>query len=84
MYILRLATEVNWTKEQPCFHDICRETAVFYSKIDISEASWKNKVEHVIYNAIKESLLPPKYLADDEDIISEAASLPELYRIFER
>ena len=27
MMILRLATEVNWDEEEPCFHDIAREIA---------------------------------------------------------
>ena len=27
MMILRLATEVNWDEEEPCFHDIAQEIA---------------------------------------------------------
>lgn len=30
MYILRLATEVNWSEEEACFHDFAWETAKFY------------------------------------------------------
>lgn len=30
-YLLRLACDVNWKEEQPCFEGICRETASFYS-----------------------------------------------------
>ncbi|XP_030621620.1 DNA mismatch repair protein Mlh1 [Chanos chanos] len=31
MFILRLATEVNWNDEKECFHDFCKECSHFYS-----------------------------------------------------
>nr|XP_022306546.1 DNA mismatch repair protein Mlh1-like [Crassostrea virginica] len=31
MFVLRLATEVNWDEEKNCFHTFCRETSEFYS-----------------------------------------------------
>lgn len=31
MYVLRLATEVDWDIEQECFQTFCRETAKFFS-----------------------------------------------------
>lgn len=31
MYVLRLATEVDWDSEQDCFQTFCRETAKFFS-----------------------------------------------------
>lgn len=30
LYLLRLASEVNWSIEKECFLNICRETARFY------------------------------------------------------
>lgn len=30
MYLLRLASEVDWFKEKECFLSFCRETARFY------------------------------------------------------
>ncbi|XP_048755087.2 DNA mismatch repair protein Mlh1-like [Ostrea edulis] len=30
MYLLRLATEVDWDTEKGCFHTFCRETSEFY------------------------------------------------------
>ncbi|XP_011496645.1 PREDICTED: DNA mismatch repair protein Mlh1 [Ceratosolen solmsi marchali] len=83
LYLLRLSTEVNWTKEKPCFNDVCRETAKFYSKVDITNDSWKNITENILYNAIKESLLPPKHFSYDSTIL-EITSLPSLYKVFER
>ncbi|KAL7466193.1 hypothetical protein ACHAXS_006481 [Conticribra weissflogii] len=32
IFLLRLATEVNWKEEQPCFEGICRELASFYAE----------------------------------------------------
>ncbi|XP_032665925.1 DNA mismatch repair protein Mlh1 isoform X2 [Odontomachus brunneus] len=85
LYIMRLATEVNWKKEQSCFQNICRETAKFYSYISLKHNTndWKYITEHVLYPAIKESLLPPKYFAHDSTIL-QIASLPNLYKVFER
>ncbi|XP_022308230.2 DNA mismatch repair protein Mlh1-like [Crassostrea virginica] len=31
MFVLRLATEVNWDEEKNCFHTFCKETSEFYS-----------------------------------------------------
>uniref|UniRef100_A0A8B9FMD0 MutL homolog 1 n=1 Tax=Amazona collaria TaxID=241587 RepID=A0A8B9FMD0_9PSIT len=31
MFILRLATEVNWDEEKPCFESLSKELALFYS-----------------------------------------------------
>lgn len=44
---------------------------------------WKYVTEHVLYSAIKESLLPPKHFAHDSTIL-QIANLPDLYKVFER
>ncbi|XP_012227851.2 DNA mismatch repair protein Mlh1 isoform X2 [Linepithema humile] len=85
LYIMRLATEIDWRKEQLCFQNICRETAKFYSYMNPKHEThdWKYITEHVLYPAIKESLLPPKHFAHDSTIL-QIASLPDLYKVFER
>ncbi|CAK9807844.1 DNA mismatch repair protein Mlh1 [Anthophora quadrimaculata] len=85
LYILRLATEVEWSAEQPCFRSICRETAKYYSQISPVHDThdWKYITEHVLYTAIKESLLPPKHFVHDSTLL-QIASLPDLYKVFER
>lgn len=30
LYLLRLASEVDWSSEKECFHNLCHETARFY------------------------------------------------------
>lgn len=44
---------------------------------------WKYVTEHILYPAIRESLLPPKPFAHDSTIL-QIASLPNLYKVFER
>ncbi|KYQ52073.1 DNA mismatch repair protein Mlh1 [Trachymyrmex zeteki] len=85
LYIMRLATEIEWRKEQLCFQNICRETAKFYSYLSPKHQThdWKYVTEHVLYPAIKESLLPPKHFAHDSTIL-QIANLPDLYKVFER
>ena len=80
-----MATEVDWMSEKPCFQGVCRETAKFYSQVDSDSETfdWKHVTEHILYSAIKESLLPPKHFAHDSTIL-ELASLTDLYKVFER
>ncbi|XP_015432444.1 PREDICTED: DNA mismatch repair protein Mlh1 [Dufourea novaeangliae] len=85
LYILRLATEVEWSAEQPCFKNVCRETARYYSQMNPvhNNHDWKYITEHVLYPVIKESLLPPKHFVHDSTIL-QIANLPDLYKVFER
>ncbi|XP_054268512.1 DNA mismatch repair protein Mlh1 [Macrosteles quadrilineatus] len=90
MYVLKLACDVNWNDEQLCFETFCRQTAKFYSKLPQAPLDEKSKgddwawtVEHVIYPTLKSSFLPPRKFAEDKTIM-QVASLPELYKVFER
>lgn len=83
MYVLRLASEVDWDDEKRCFQTIAREIATFYSYIPLylEESKWKWIVEHVMYANIKQYLLPPEKF---REIMLQIASLSHLYRVFER
>lgn len=85
MYLLRLATEVNWDSEKECFESFSRETAKYYAEIDESnqEKNWKWTVQHVLYPAIKDYLLPPKSFIEN-GVLLQIADLPDLYKVFER
>lgn len=99
IFVLRLATEVNWDVEKDCFQELCRETARFYSRFASDSCSsftpdsldqpseegqdWKWTIEHVIYAALKKNFLPPKSFAEDATVL-QIAKLPELYKVFER
>ncbi|XP_016943459.3 DNA mismatch repair protein Mlh1 [Drosophila suzukii] len=85
VYLLRLATDVDWEHEARCFETFCRETARFYSKLDWREESagahsrWTT--EHVLFPAFRKYLLPPPRLKEK---IFELTNLPTLYKVFER
>ncbi|XP_054654212.1 DNA mismatch repair protein Mlh1 isoform X2 [Dunckerocampus dactyliophorus] len=96
MFILRLATEVNWDNEKECFRDFSKECSMFYSirKRYILEAepgeeqdpelnSWRWKVEHVICKALRTLISPPKHYSEDGTVL-QIANLPDLYKVFER
>ncbi|KAK5638973.1 hypothetical protein RI129_013268 [Pyrocoelia pectoralis] len=87
MYILRLATEVDWEHEKKCFKSFARETGIYYAKMLEcnlqSSDSWKWIIEHVFYPAIKESFLPPKSFTENAAVL-QIADLPHLYKVFER
>uniref|UniRef100_A0A3Q3WPT4 DNA mismatch repair protein MLH1 n=1 Tax=Mola mola TaxID=94237 RepID=A0A3Q3WPT4_MOLML len=98
MFILRLATEVNWDNEKECFRDFSRECSMFYSirKQYILEpkpvlclfqeaeaTSWRWKVEHIIFKALRTLLSPPKSFSEDGTVL-QVANLPDLYKVFER
>jgi DNA mismatch repair protein MLH1 len=38
LFLLRLATKVDWTAEKPCFQGICKELASYYSELPLADA----------------------------------------------
>lgn len=86
LYVLRLASEVDWEQEKECFKTFCRETAMFYSQMKesgVTKQDWKWTTEHVIYPAVKESFLPSKKFLENAAVL-QIADLPSLYKVFER
>lgn len=83
MYVLRLATDVNWEDEKECFRTFARETAQFYSHIAFHVDNWKWTVEHVIYPAIKEYFMPNNEFACSGAVL-QLTDLQTLYKVFER
>ncbi|XP_057659014.1 DNA mismatch repair protein Mlh1 [Diorhabda carinulata] len=87
MYVVRLATEVNWEIEKECFQNFARETARFYSnvpeEVNQNGKDWQWVTEHVLYPALKEYFIPPKIFAENGALL-EIADLHNLYKVFER
>jgi len=85
MFLLRIATEVDWETEEMCFQTFCRETAIYYSKIaestDEDKSQWT--IEHILYPALKEFFLPPNNFMLNSSIL-QIGNLPDLYKVFER
>ncbi|KAM4729903.1 DNA mismatch repair protein Mlh1 [Anableps anableps] len=96
MFILRLATEVNWDNEKECFRDFSKECSAFYSirkqyvlepepagEPDTEGNSWRWKVEHVLFKAFRTLFSPPRSFSEDGTVL-QIANLPDLYKVFER
>ncbi|XP_050421498.1 DNA mismatch repair protein Mlh1 [Adelges cooleyi] len=97
LYLLRLASEVDWSNEKECFRTFCRETARFYvmhpwkqqscDTDDISDVApdnnWTWNMEHMLFPSLRKSFQPPKRFLEDGTLL-QIASLPEMYKVFER
>lgn len=83
MYILRLVTEVEWSKEKSCFDTFARETAMYYARNSLinDECEMKWLTEHIYYDNIKRYLIPSAQL---EPFILPVTNLQSLYKVFER
>ena len=47
------------------------------------EKPWKWIVQHVLFPALRQGLVPPKRLSKDGTLL-QVANLPDLYKVFER
>jgi len=90
MFLLRLATEVNWNEEESCFEGIAMEVAEFCSiqpAVGEGQAVVREEIaeeiQHRIFPWLKKRLLPPHEFASDSTLI-QVACLEKLYQIFER
>lgn len=92
VFLLRLATEVDWTEEQACFQGICRELGAYYAQVPLDDQNDDSKnhnnsihhlIQHCLFPAISYLLLPPKRFCKDGSIC-QLTALPVLYRVFER
>ncbi|KAF9819424.1 hypothetical protein IEO21_02167 [Rhodonia placenta] len=95
LFLMRLGPQVDWTSEKECFETFLRELAYFYVPEPLSpvpepksdddkaeQQAVKWQIQHVLFPAVAKYLVPPKSLLD-RDVV-QVASLPDLYRVFER
>uniref|UniRef100_A0A7N8XZD3 DNA mismatch repair protein MLH1 n=1 Tax=Mastacembelus armatus TaxID=205130 RepID=A0A7N8XZD3_9TELE len=72
MFILRLATEVNWDSEKECFRDFSKECSMFYSI----------RKQYILENTAPIFNRMLKIIEDGT--VLQIANLPDLYKVFER
>ncbi len=94
MFLIRLATEVEWDSEKDCFGGVCQEIAMFYSIKNVkyeteSSGAVSGKkpdehwlTEHVLYRAFSNMLLPSS--ENEKQIYFKLVDLSKLYKVFER
>ena len=94
MFMLRLATEVDWKIEKDCIEAICTEISSFYSiknnslenekqsVVDSKKPTKKWTIEHVIYSMFRSILLPQSN--SEESLLHKLVDLHDLYKVFER
>jgi len=94
---LILLMKVNWNEEIKCIESFSEEIAAFYSVGEFTGrkpvynmqqhgdggVSWEHTVEHILFPAIRKLLVPPSECERDRTLV-QVASLPELYKVFER
>lgn len=98
LFLIRLATEVEWKSEMNCFDTISRQLALFYAtknptevdgmeEMEVEAESTKKSqpdwiAEHVVYNAFRNMLLVPSDY--EKESFFKLVDLSRLYRVFER
>lgn len=85
---------MNWSDERDCFDTFLRELAFFYVPGPLvpvttnaeeqapEEKSERWQIQHVVFPALRKYLNAPKTLLE-RDVV-QVASLPDLYKVFER
>ncbi|KDQ10268.1 hypothetical protein BOTBODRAFT_36380 [Botryobasidium botryosum FD-172 SS1] len=100
LFLMRLGPQVDWSSEAGCFRTFFQELAFFYIPGPMpddpeesqqpqedganrtAETLERWQIQHVLFPAMKKYLSSPKTLLD-RDVV-QVASLPDLYRVFER
>lgn len=81
IFLLRLATEVNWSEERTCFHGICRELGNYYAMLPVE--NHEAYIRYTLFPALSFLLLPPERIRD-EGHFTTMTKLSTLYKVFER
>lgn len=84
LFLLKLATEVDYEEERPCFHGVCRELGHYYATAPHGEENLLPHVRHVLFPALSSLLVPTKKLAESESAFVVLTQLSKLYQVFER
>ena len=81
IFLLRLATQVDWTREKHCFHGIAKEIGNFYAMLPSENLN--SYVQHNLFPALSYLLLPSQNQAKNGNYTT-VTKLSTLYKVFER
>ncbi|KAJ7695474.1 histidine kinase-like ATPase [Mycena rosella] len=94
--LMRLGPQVDWNSEMECFESFLRELAYFYvpgplctdadpqteEDQEAQDKAERWQIQHVVFPSLRRYVAAPKSLLD-RDVV-QIASLPDLYKVFER
>ena len=97
MFLLHLASDTDWSEEQPCFTSVAQHLAALHCAVLLVHSTRQNVhtpgkpldtvtaslVANTLLPAIQQFVLLPGPCAHD-GTINQVAELEKLYRIFER
>lgn len=85
IFLIRMATEVNYESEKECFQGICKELSKFYSRWSYvtDDKDYNHLMRIIIFPKIQKILFPPREFASNGTFL-KLTSLQDLYKVFER
>ena len=85
LFIIRMATDVDYDDEKQCFKSICTELSTYYARVSLTatDKDFHFLMQNVIYPEIRKNLRPPAKFLNDGTFL-KMTSLQELYKVFER
>lgn len=76
LFLLRLASDVDWETEKPCFRGVCTVLAHFYA-----DSCSETDLATIVFPAIRRKL---RVAASFKESLAKLTSTEELYKVFER
>jgi DNA mismatch repair protein MLH1 len=90
LFLVRLATEVEWEFEFDCIEQILNELSMLYAVIpeDARDEHVKGRlaaeIENIVVPALKSDAFLPTAQLSAEGAVIQIANVPHMYRVFER
>lgn len=83
IFLLRLANQVDYSEELPCFYGVCRELSNYYAMMPSKDSDLNPYVHHNLFPALSYLLLPSTNIQQN-GYFTTMTKLSTLYKVFER